>query len=168
MVRYCRHHFLLPIIILALALFFPLTGCDEDGPISRQSEMTQETVTLPFDVADVCNVEIYRYVVSSAAEKKVATEAEDIAHLYFVFSGLEVSGKERKPAPGKAITSFRFNLSDGTSYEIIYYSIAVKSGRLKFPSEQLDYFTSADIGGLWSNINYEVVAASEDELPVYE
>ena len=33
-----------------------------------------------------------------------------------------------------------FNLSDDTSYEIIYCAEAVKSGRLKFPAEKLDSF----------------------------
>lgn len=168
MERACRRRFSLPIVILALALFFPLTGCDDDGPISRWIESTKKTVTLPFDVTEICEVEVYHYVLSSDAEKKVATQAEDISYLYSKFSGLKVSGNEREPDPGKAITSFRFNLSDGTSYEIIYYAIAVKAGRLKFPAEQLDCFTSADIGSGWYNLDYEVVAASEDELPVYE
>ena len=168
MERTYRHHFSLPMVILTLALVFSLTGCDGDGPISRWIESTKKTVTLPFDVTDVCDVEVYHYVLSSDAEKKVATQAEDISYLYSKFSGLEVSVKEREPDPGKAITSFRFNLSDGTSYEIIYYAIAVKAGRLKFPAEQLDYFTSADIGSGWYNLDDESVAASEAELPVYE
>ena len=67
--------------------------------------------------------------------------SEDIQVFYSLFSGLEVSDKKTEPVVGETITSFRFNLSDDTSYEIIYCAEAVKSGRLKFPAEKLDYFT---------------------------
>ena len=69
---------------------------------------------------------------------------------------------------GGAVTSFRFNLSDHTSYEIIYCAEAVKKGRLKLPAEQQDYFTSADIGGCWDGCAYEAVDTGESELPSYD
>ena len=123
------------------------------------------TISLPFAASDVENVEMYHYVVPASAEKKIITQADAISELYAVFSELPVS--DRKTEPGGAVTSFRFNLSDHTSYEIIYCAEAVKKGRLKLPAEQQDYFTSADIGGCWDGCAYEAVDTGESELPTY-
>ena len=49
---------------------------------------------MPFDVADVNNIEMYRNAEPYSAEKQVITESEDIADLYSLFSGLEVSDKK--------------------------------------------------------------------------
>lgn len=123
---------------------------------------------MPFDVADVNNIEMYRNVVPNSAEKQVITETDDIADIYFLFSGLKVSDKKTEPVAGGEVISFRFNLSNDTSYEIIYCEEAVKSGRLKLPEEKLDYFTAADIGAYWDNYQYEIVPVSENELPGQE
>ena len=133
-------------LVLVAAMVLVFTGCEK-----------KETISMPFDVADVNNIEMYRNAEPYSAEKQVITESEDIADLYSLFSGLEVSDKKTEPVVGETITSFRFNLSDDTSYEIIYCAEAVKSGRLKFPAEKLDYFTSADIGGRWDSYQYEIV-----------
>lgn len=142
------------VLVLVAAMVLVFTGCEK-----------KETISMPFDVADVNNIEMYRNAEPYSAEKQVITESEDIADLYSLFSGLEVSDKKTEPVVGETITSFRFNLSDDTSYEIIYCAEAVKSGRLKFPAEKLDYFTSADIGGRWDSYQYEIVPVSESELP---
>ena len=113
------------------------------------------------------NVEMYHYVVPASAEKKIITQADAISELYAVFSELPVSDRKTEPVVGGAVTSFRFNLSDHTSYEIIYCAEAVKKGRLKLPAEQQDYFTSADIGGCWDGCAYEAVDTGESELPTY-
>ena len=65
------------------------------------------------------------------------------------------------------MTSFRFNLSDGTSYEVTYSSIAVKSGRIIMSDSEKEYFTSADIEATWNNSSYAVEEATESELPIY-
>ena len=142
------------VLVLVAAMVLVFTGCEK-----------KETISMPFDVADVNNIEMYRNAEPYSAEKQVITESEDIADLYSLFSGLEVSDKKTEPVVGETITSFRFNLSDDTSYEIIYCAEAVKSGRLKLPEEKLDYFTSADIGGRWDSYQYEIVPVSESELP---
>lgn len=49
---------------------------------------------MPFDVADVNNIEMYRNVVPNSAEKQVITKTDDIEDIYFLFSGLEVSDKK--------------------------------------------------------------------------
>lgn len=144
-------------LIFALILCLILVGCEK-----------KETVDLPFTIADVSYVEMYHYVVPASPEKKVITKADDIAWLYGMFSELQVSSKKTEPVTGENITSFRFHLSDGTNYEIIYCMQVVKAGRLKFPAEQLDYFTSADIEGCWNTYEYEVFRINESELPSYE
>ena len=55
------------------------------------------------------------------------------------------------------MTSFRFNLSDGTSYELIYVCNGVKNGKLKSSTGNFEYFTRSDIGSYWSNIDLEAV-----------
>ena len=125
------------------------------------------TISLPFAASDVENVEMYHYVVPASAEKKIITQADAISELYAVFSELPVSDRKTEPVVGGAVTSFRFNLSDHTSYEIIYCAEAVKKGRLKLPAEQQDYFTSADIGGCRDGCAYEAVDTGESELPTY-
>lgn len=126
------------------------------------------TIVIPFDTASVNNIEMYRYVTPDSAEKKVITEKDDITELYTMFSELQVSRKKVEPITGEKVIRFRFNLLDDTSYEIIYCAEGVKSGILKIPMEQLDYFTSADIGGYWKNCPYEVVAVNGSELPSYK
>lgn len=144
-------------LTLALMLCASLAGCEK-----------KTTIDIPFDIEDVNNVEMYHYAVPDSAEKKVIAESDDITELYTMFSELEVSNKKSEPAAGGDIVSFRFNLLDDTSYEMIYCAEAVKAGRLKLPKEQVDYFTSADIGEYWDAFIYDVVAADKSELPSYE
>lgn len=122
-------------------------------------------INLPFDVANIDNVEMYQFVVPAAAEKMTVTETDDIHELYTMFANLSVSDKKTEPVLGGKTTSFRFNLNDGTSYEMIYCAETTKSGRVLIPDEKLDYFTSADIGGCWDSYKYEVVSVKESELP---
>ena len=77
--------------------------------------------------------------------------------------------RQTEPTAGGSVTSFRFNLSDGTSYEGIYSEVAVKAGRVITTGMEQDFFTSADIGAFWGSYDYEVTTALEDELPaLYE
>lgn len=141
-------------LLLALTLSTALVGCGHEISID-----------FPFDISEVKNVEMYHYDVPANAEKKVVTGSSDIEALYTLFTGLSLKDKQSEPVTGKSVTSFRFNLSDGTSYELIYLAEAVKQGRLQSPSGNFDYFTSADIGGLWKNLSYETEAVQEDKLP---
>lgn len=60
-----------------------------------------------------------------------------------------------------------FNLSGGTSYELIYECNGVKKGNLKSSTGNFEYSTSVDIGSYWSNIDIDAVAVEESELPRY-
>lgn len=107
-------------LVLVAAMVLVFTGCEK-----------KETISMPFDVADVNNIEMYRNVVPNSAEKQVITKTDDIEDIYFLFSGLEVSDKKTEPVAGGTVTSFRFNLSNDTSYEIIYQSTEQRPSGLK-------------------------------------
>lgn len=140
--------------VLTVLLSILLTGCTRT-----------EHIVLPFTASDVERVEVFHYVVPADAEKKTVTRPEDISGLVDTFDGLSVTDKETEPVAGGSITSFRFRLFDGTIYEIVYSSIAVKSGRISTTGSGQDFFTSADIEASWSNCDYEAVLAAENELP---
>lgn len=146
--------------ILVLSAILTLAACDYAE--------TVDGIALPFQVEDVENVEMYHYKGDpSAAEKKVVTEAKDIETLYHLFTSLPLQRKEPKETSGAEISSFRFNLSDQTNYEIIYVGYGVKNGELISAASHFSYFTSADIGWNWSYLNeeYETVPAEEADLP---
>ena len=145
-------------LLLASMLCFALTACSE-----------KVSIDFPFELSSVENVEMFRFTNPADAEKKVITESEDIEGIYQTFESISLKDKATEPTAGGSVTSFRFNLSDGTSYEVIYSAVAVKSGRIITTGMEQDFFTSADIGANWESYDYEVIAASEDELPaLYE
>ena len=107
---------------------------------------SKETVHIdfPFEVGDVENIEMYHYAGAPvSAEKKIVVAKTDRAD----------------------VTSFRFNLSDGTNYELVYVCNGVKNGKLKSSTGNFEYFTSSDIGSYWSNMDLESVPVKESELP---
>ena len=125
-------------------------------------------IDFPFEVEDVESVEMYHYDgVPASAEKKVVVAESDIKTLYDKFKGLSLKDKTAEETAGADVTSFRFNLSDGTSYDLIYACYGVKNGELKSESGGFKYFTSADIGSYWNNLNKELEATpvNESELP---
>ena len=139
------------ILVMAVMLCFTLTACNEEGSID-----------FPFELSSIENVEMFRFTNPADAEKTVITESEDI-------ESISLKDKTTEPTAGGSVTSFRFNLSDGTSYEVIYSAVAVKAGRVITTGMEQDFFTSADIGAFWGSYDYEVITASEDELPaLYE
>ena len=143
-------------LVLALILMLGLVGCKEKTV----------NIDFPFEVGDVETIELYRYAGAPvSAEKKVIDAEETIKDLYDRFEGLTLKLKETEETTGGKITSFRFNLSDGTTYELIYGCYGVKTGNLKSSTGNFEYFTSADIGAYWSDIDLEAVAVEESELP---
>ena len=109
---------------------------------------------------------MYHYAgVPVSAEKKVVVAESDITGLYDMFEDLSLKDKQVEETTGADVTSFRFNLSDGTNYELIYVCNGVKNGKLKSSTGNFEYFTSSDIGSYWSNIDLEAVPVEESELP---
>ncbi|MCI5774644.1 MAG: hypothetical protein MR210_08790 [Erysipelotrichaceae bacterium] len=143
------------ILGLVLVIIFSLTGCNKTVSID-----------FPFEPSNVENVEMYRFIVPSDVEKKVITRSKDIKGIYQSFESISLKDKAIEPDVDTPVISFRFNLSDGTSYEIIFSSIAVKGGRIITTNMKQDFFTSADVGSNWERYDYEVVKAFEDELPM--
>ena len=119
----------------------------------------------PFESAGLDRVEMFRFQNPAEAEKKVITDPADMKDLYDLLESISLKDKKTEPVAGGSVTSFRFHCTDGTTYEIIYSSIAVKSGRIKMTGWETDYFTSADLGACWSNYDYPVADATESELP---
>ena len=145
-------------LLMAIMLCFALTACSE-----------KVSIDFPFELSSVENVEMFRFINPVDAEKKVITKSEDIEEIYQTFESVSLKDKTTEPTAGGSVTSFRFNLSDGTSYEVIYSEVAVKAGRVITTGMEQDFFTSADIGAFWESYDYEVTTASEDELPaLYE
>ena len=143
-------------MIALLLLMMGVVGCN------------RETVNInfPFEVGQVENIEMYHYTgVPVSAEKKVVVAETDITDLYNMFEDLSLEDKQVEEYTGADVTSFRFNLSDGTNYELIYVGNAVKNGKLKSSTGNFEYFTSSDIGSYWSNIDLEAVPVEESELP---
>ena len=146
------------LIALLLVIFcvLALAGCNDKTV----------NIDLPFEVGNVENVEMYHFDgVPVSAEKKVITEEDTIKALYNMFEGLSLKHQEIEDTTGAEITSFRFNLVDGASYELIYGCYGVKNGNLKSSTGDFEYFTSADIGSYWHNSDLVAIPADESELP---
>ena len=145
-------------LISLMVLFLGLVGCNGKTV----------NIDFPFEVGDVENIEMYHYEGAPvSAEKKVVTEESDISALYEMFEGLSLKDKKVEETAGADVTCFRFNLLDGTNYELIYVCDGVKSGNLISKTGNFEYFTSADIGAYWDNLNTELEATpvNESELP---
>ena len=147
----------LVILVIVLICVLALAVCNNSE---------EKNINFPFDVGDVENIEMYHYTGAPvSAEKKVVVDESSIKVLYDMFEGLLLKEKKVKENIGANVTSFRFNLSDGTNYELIYICNGVKNGNLKSSTGNFEYFTSADIGSYWNDIELETVSVEEKELP---
>lgn len=144
------------VAILTVMLCLPLAACNQT-----------EKIDLPFELSEIENIEMFHFIDPMGAEKKVITEQEDIEDIYTLFESISLKDKKTEPVAGGSVTSFRFNLSNGTDYGITYSEIAVKSGRIVMSDNEKDYFTSADIESIWNNSDYTAEEATESELPIY-
>ena len=151
------------IIIAAVVACVVVAVCFLTNPPAKEVNLD-----FPFEIEDVDNIEMYHYVgTPGQVEKKVIVSEQDIKTLYEKFERISYKLKKADEVVGGETTSFRFNLSDGTMYELIYRSYGVKNGILKSPTDGFEYFTSADIGWNWRWINEDLVAVEVDksELP---
>ena len=144
-------------MITLLLLMMGVVGCNGE----------KVNIDFPFEVGEVENIEMYHYTgVPVSAEKKVVVAKTDITDLYHMFENLSLTDKQVEEITGADVTSFRFNLSDGTNYELIYVGNAVKNGKLKSSTGNFEYFTRSDIGSYWFNNELEAVPVEESELPM--
>ena len=83
-----------------------------------------------------------------------------------MFENLSLKEKQVEENTGADVTSFRFNLSDGSNYELVYVCNGVRNGKLKSSTGNFEYFTRSDIGSYWFNNELEAVPVEESELPM--
>ena len=145
-------------LIVAFVCAFALVGCFPENTVN---------IEFPFEPEDVVNIEMYHRSATSESEMKVIESKEDINELYDKFERITYKIKDSEGSSSPEITSFRFNLSDGTNYELVYVGYGVKNGRLKSSTGKFDYFTSADIGWNWKWLNEDLTAIPIDysEMP---
>ena len=145
-------------LALAFVCIFSLAGCIPENTVN---------IKFPFAVEDVVNIEMYHSSASSNPEMKMIESKEDIKELYEKIERISCKIKDSEETASPEITSFRFNLTDGTNYELIYVCYGVKTGRLISHTGKFDYFTSADIGWNWVWLNQELTAVTvgESEMP---
>ena len=151
------------LLIVALVACVAVAVCFLTNPPAKEVNLE-----FPFEIEDVENIEMYHYVgTPGQVEKKVIVSEQDIKTLYEQFESISYKLKEVDAVAGGETTSFRFNLSDGTMYELIYRGYGVKKGVLKSPTGDFMYFTSADIGWNWRWLNedLEAVEVDKSELP---
>lgn len=141
--------------IIAVVFCLVLVGCAQT-----------KSIDFPFESFEVESVEMFYFIDPVDAEKRVVTDQEDIADIFKTLQSVSLQDKKTEPVAGNSVISFRFYLSDGSPFEVVYSAVAVKSGCIVTTDSEKEYFTSADIGGMWDKYDYEVVHAGEDELPV--
>ena len=133
--------------------------------LAGHGQIRTVNLALPFEAEAITSVEMYRCSGTPvSAEKKTVSAEEDIRYLYDQFAGLSLVARETEDTAA-ATTGFRFNLTDGTRYELIYSHSGVPTGSLKSMTDHVEYLTSADIGSYWSHFDLEAVPAEESELP---
>ena len=163
--------FKIKIGIMIGALVVIVAGGIIDSMTDNTAAVEYVSIDFPFELSEVETVEMFHYNGAPVnAEKKIVIESKDIETLYVKFGELLLQKKEPNiSAVGSSVTSFRFNLSDGTNYELIYVGYGVKNGELFSGTGNFRYFTSADIGWNWRWLNesYEAMPASVEELPTY-
>ena len=139
-----------------LFLMMELIGCNGETA----------NIDFPFEVEEVENIEMYHYAgVPVSAEKKVVVAETDITDLYDMFENLSLKEKQVEENTGADVTSFRFNLSDGSNYELVYVCNGVRNGKLNSSYVNFVYFSRSDIGSYWFNNELEAVPVEESELP---
>ena len=144
-------------LVLAMIWVLVLVGCNQNKTISLE---------FPFEIEDVTNIEMYRFEGTPGyVEKKIVVAKDDIKTIYDMFGQLSFTIQNAKETAGATTTSFRFNLENGTNYELTYIGYGVKNGTLKSSTNDFEYFVIADIGSTWNNINVEVVQVEASELP---
>lgn len=155
------------VIAMVVAIAVIVGGGLIDTFFSAPGQGATEYVSIqfPFGVSDIESIEAFHYYSDpSKAEKKTITDAESIAYLYESFQSIMMQDKDIEDREIHNVAIFRFNLPDGTKYDVVYTGYGVKNGEVK-TSGGSNYFTSADLGGKWQNISVEAVPADENELP---
>ena len=103
----------------------------------------------PFQTENAQSMEIYRYVLPVEAEKKVVTDSSELESACedLISAGNPKNGEAES---GGTVISFRVNLKDGSTYELV----CLENG-----SESLKKYEA-----IWNEVSAEAVSAEEEEL----
>ena len=82
-------------------------------------------------------------MIPAQARKKTISEAGGIQWIYGVLAEAEAADNTLEPESGAQVTSFRFCLSGGSSFEMAYISHEGKTGELK--GKNINYQTAEDV-----------------------
>ena len=131
------------------------------------SQNKTASIAFPFEIEDVTSIEMYCVEGTTGyVEKKVVVDEDDIQAVYDLFGRISLTTERvSTDTSGGSTVSFRFNLADGTNYELTYIGHGIKNGTLKSSTGNFEYFTLADIFGFWITIDIEAVAVEESDLP---
>ena len=88
-------------------------------------------IELEFSATDIENIEAFHYSVRGDAKKKIIDQPEDIMEIMEMPTSLKVKEADYEEPITGSTTSFRFHLSDGESFEIIYLRLDAKKGRIR-------------------------------------
>ena len=145
-------------LVIAIVCVLGLVGCDQNKTGS---------IAFPFEIEDVTSIEMYCVEGTTGyVEKKVVVDEDNIQAVYDLFGRISLTTERvSTDTSGGSTVSFRFNLADGTNYELTYIGYGIKNGTLKSSTGNFEYFTLADIFGFWIHIDIEAVAVEESELP---
>ena len=155
------------VLIMVIAIVVIICGglVDTFFTFPWQKTVEYASIRFPFEVNDVESVDAYHYYTDpSKAEKKIISDSDTITYLYDKLDSIMFQEKDIENQATHNVAIFRFDLTDGTKYEIVYVGYGVKKGELT-TSDGYNYFTTADIGGLCINLPGETVPADESELP---
>ena len=123
-------------------------------------------LSLSFSVDAVSSIDMYHYdSVPADAQKKVLTSTDDIKELYETLSNLPLKSTTTEDMVGSEVTSFRFHLSDSTTYDFIYCYYGFRKGELS--TDTSTYAVTTDLSFLWNTLapNQEPTQTALPELP---
>lgn len=141
-------------LIVAFVCMFALVGCFPENTVNLE---------FPFEPEDVAYIEIHHTSASLYAEDVEFKSQESITALHRQLESISYTDKDSDASRLHETTSFNFKLYDGSEYDLVYISYGVKDGRLTSSAGKFDYFTSANIDGLWKNISRELETNAADE-----
>jgi hypothetical protein len=139
--------------LLCLTLLLAFTGCNR----------SKVTMILDFEVTDVQNIEIFKFIVPMEAKGMTVTESKDIEQIITAFSEIRIKRDaiDGDETVGCEVLSFRFNMEDGKEFVIAYWDDVLRN------SNGINYKVSKNsLESLWNNLNYDKKSVSESELPI--
>ena len=116
---------------------------------------------VPFDAAAIEQIELYRYDVPAAAEKKTVSDPAQVAWVCDRLSVWAFPWPFANTGAGGGAASFRFHLADGTTYELICtppYTVHRADGSTRCTLTELEQ--------IWYDCAAAAAPAPQDELPV--